>query len=327
MTTTTTLRRLLYGVLLATLLYVGFALYVDGRELLDHLTGVSLVALGAALLLSLFNYGLRFLRWQIYLRDLELTVPTGKSLLIFLSGFVMSLSPGKVGEVIKSALLLRSCAIPVARTAPIVVAERLTDVLGLLLLATLGALAIPGGLALSALFGAGLVLCLSVFSSRRVLDFTVSTLSRLPLLRRLAAPLREAQAATGSLLRLPSLLRMSLLSAVSWGAEALALLLLLGSITAHSPAVLPTVFVYAASTLAGALSILPGGLGVTEAGLTGLLLWLDLAQDLPRATATAYAIRFTTLWFGVIVGFFAFLLYERQEFTPKNHSAGESDGP
>ena len=56
------------------------------------------------------------------------------SLLIFLTGFVLTITPGKVGEVFKSAVLARTHGVPVARTAPVVVAERLTDAIGVIVL-------------------------------------------------------------------------------------------------------------------------------------------------------------------------------------------------
>ena len=65
-------------------------------------------------------------------------MPLFDSLLLFLSGFALTVTPGKVGEVLKSYLLRESFGQPIARTAPIVLAERLTDLIGLLLLTLLG---------------------------------------------------------------------------------------------------------------------------------------------------------------------------------------------
>ena len=48
------------------------------------------------------------------------------SLLTFLSACVLTVTPGKVGEVLKSLLLFETHGVAVARTAPIVIAERVT---------------------------------------------------------------------------------------------------------------------------------------------------------------------------------------------------------
>ena len=69
------------------------------------------------------------------------------SLLVFLSGFVLTITPGKVGEVFKSAVLAKTHGVPAERTAPIVVAERLTDAIGVIVADRLGSGAFAGGLA------------------------------------------------------------------------------------------------------------------------------------------------------------------------------------
>jgi uncharacterized protein (TIRG00374 family) len=52
--------------------------------------------------------------------------------------------------------------------------------------------------------------------------------------------------------------------------------------------------------IVGALSMLPGGLGSTEATMIGLL--LALGVDFDRALVATAVIRLTTLWFGTGLG-------------------------
>jgi uncharacterized protein (TIRG00374 family) len=60
------------------------------------------------------------------------------------------------------------------------------------------------------------------------------------------------------------------------------------------------VFVYAAGTLVGSVSFLPGGLGGTEAVIIALL--GALGVPVPAATAIAFIVRLATLWLAVLVG-------------------------
>ena len=140
-------RRLLAAMLLGVLVYAAFVFYAGYRQMALALAGFEWSALGLALCLSSTNYALRFLKWQYYLRRLDVRgIRTGDSALIFLSGFVLSVTPGKVGEVFKSAVLARTHGVPLERTAPIVVAERLTDVIAIVLLVVIGSLGFGGGL-------------------------------------------------------------------------------------------------------------------------------------------------------------------------------------
>jgi uncharacterized protein (TIRG00374 family) len=71
-------------------------------------------------------------------------------------------------------------------------------------------------------------------------------------------------------------------------------------------------FVYATSTLAGALAIItPGGMGVTEGALVAQLHEVGKVP-MENASATTILVRFATLWFAVIVGFVALTLLKRR---------------
>ena len=61
-------------------------------------------------------------------------------------------------------------------------------------------------------------------------------------------------------------------------------------------------FIYAAMTVAGALSFLPGGLGVTEAGMLALLTTFGTGIARGTAAAATFVTRACTLWFAVGIG-------------------------
>ena len=88
--------------------------------------------LPAVLGLSSLNYLLRFWKWELCLGWLDVrgegpddapNLTLGRSLVIYLAGLSMSVTPGKVGEVLRSGLLKASDGVSFARTAPIVVAD------------------------------------------------------------------------------------------------------------------------------------------------------------------------------------------------------------
>ncbi|MBK7188290.1 MAG: flippase-like domain-containing protein [bacterium] len=102
---------------------------------------------GPAGRLSLANYLLRFLRWEIFLRRLDVHLGLRPSLILYFSSYLMVITPGKIGEVFKAGLLRERFAVPLARGVPIVLAERIYDFLGVLLLAAVGLTFWPGPLA------------------------------------------------------------------------------------------------------------------------------------------------------------------------------------
>ena len=273
---------------------LGLGLYADFGRLGDELASFRWELFPLALALTTLNYLLRFWRWQRYLARLEIEVPTGRSFAIFLAGLSGTITPAKLGEVLKCGLLKRSFGVPVRRSVPIVLAERVTDASGVVVLAV-AAGAGANRWPLLALALAGVAAIVLVVRS--------------PLLERFSL-LGEAPEVARVLLETPLLLGMTALSAVSWFFECLAAYVCVRGLRLDLSLV-DTVVVFSLGSLAGALSFLPGGLGVAEGSMTGLIRVLG---DVPRAAAVAATvlIRLATLWFAVALGLIGLAVEEWQ---------------
>jgi glycosyltransferase 2 family protein len=295
--------------------------YADYRAIIGVLRHFDWAVLPVVLLLTAFNYFGRFLKWQFYLGRLASRVPTDVSLLIFISGFSMVLTPGKVGELLKSYLLKQVSGTPMARSAPIVLAERLTDGVALLLLGSVGLLLYRRGWeALVAIFALA-VLVVLVIQSRPLSLAILVRLERLPLLSRVADHLRAAYASSYLLLRLDALLIAIGLGILSWSGECLAFYVILHGLHLDQQGgglllLVKAAFILASSTLVGSASLLPGGLGVADGGIAGLLhVLLGTPPDV--SVAATLLIRFCTLWFGVALGAGALALFGQRYGKPQ----------
>lgn len=307
----TLFRRLMWALLLGVAIYGAFVLYTGYGTLRDSLTTFKWVGFLLALTLASFNYLLRFLKWEYYLARLGVRdIPKRESLLVFLSGFVLTVTPGKVGEVFKSAVLYSTHKVPVVTTAPIVVAERLTDVIGVVLLIVLGSAGFPDGLPW-AMAGASVVaLFLVVLLWQTPVLRTLRWMHGRPgWLGRLSAPLEQAWHSLRIVASPSALLIPALLSTIGWGAEGVALYLIISGFDVVVSLPL-CVFFYATATLAGALIPVPGGLGVAEAMIQEQLVHVGQTPQ-GVATASMLLIRFATLWWAVLVGFVALSLLKR----------------
>jgi glycosyltransferase 2 family protein len=259
-----------------------------------------------ALALAMGNYLLRFLKWEFYLKQLEIKgIPKLESLLIFWSGFVLTITPGKVGEIFKSSVLEQRHGVPLARTAPIVIAERLTDVIGIVVLIAIGSLGFRGGLLWAGLGTLAVVVLLATVLSPRLSYAIIDRLEAIGPLRRIGPKLRIAYGALSLLVSPKNLGFPAVISLLAWLCECLSLWCIVRGFLS-APPVAPCIFFYAASTLAGALVPVPGGLGVTEAILKGQLMALGGASS-AVATASMLLVRFCTLWFAVLVGLLAYV--------------------
>jgi uncharacterized protein (TIRG00374 family) len=308
----TALQRVLVAMLLAVAVYGGFAVWRGVGKMGDELARFQWWAFAAACALAFGNYIVRYFKWEFYLARLGIQgVPKRDSLLTFLSGFVLTVTPGKVGEVFKSIVLFETHGVPVARTAPIVVAERVTDVIGVVVLIVVGSLGFSGGLFWAGLGAAAVVTLLVVVSSRGLSVAIIGVVEKLPgPFRRIGPKLHEAYDSLAMLVKPSNLVVPTVLSIVAWALECTALWVILRGFAQDASLGLSTFF-YATSTLAGALVPVPGGLGVTETFLQGQLQELGHVGA-TTATAAMILVRFATLWFAVLVGFVSLSLLKRR---------------
>ncbi|APR86520.1 Hypothetical protein A7982_11869 [Minicystis rosea] len=304
-----TARRVIGVMLFAVVLYGVAALYSGVGKIATSLEHYAWWTFVAACGLAFLNYVLRFLKWEYYLSVLDIRgIPKGESFLTFLSGFVLTVTPGKVGEVFKSIILFQLRGVPIQRTAPIVVAERVTDLIGVIVLITIGSVSFKGGVVWAA-FGAAIVLTLLVFVakpalSRRVLELLPKLPGALGRVASRVVPKVEEALDNVRVLTTPGRLVVpTLLSILAWACECVGLWVIVGGFGGAVPGIPFTAFVYATATLAGALVPVPGGLGVTD-GLIKAQLGLAGVTD-GVSFASTLLVRFATLWFAVVVGFVA----------------------
>ena len=320
-------RKVALSAVLGALVMAGLGLFADMRAVGNSFATFRYGLLVPVLFWTLFNYALRWLKWDYYLRKLGFGggVSRYDSALLFTSGMVMAVTPGKIGEVFKSYLLRRINGTPVSASAPIVLAERLTDGLAMLLLMASGLNLYPPARPLFWLLLVGGVLAMAALQYRPLAERLLEGSERLPLVGRAAPQLRSFYASSFALLSWRLLLVSTTLSIVSWFGECVAFWYVLAGfgIPASAETLLIATFIFAASTLFGLVSFLPGGLGVSEASSTGLLLLLVRGLGDAAAAAATIVIRFCTLWFGVSLGLIALLLFERR-YASREETTGAS---
>jgi uncharacterized protein (TIRG00374 family) len=322
------LRRTLYGVALGILLYAAAMIWLDVEPVRASLRRYPWPVLAAALGLSSLNYLLRFAKWELALgwlrvREQAPQLSRARSLVIYVAGLSMSVTPGKVGEVLRSALLKASDGVPVVRTAPVVIADRITDLVALVVLSLVGISQFSAALPVVAITAALVVAGVAVLGSPRLMRPAVRALGRVRRLERLAARLEPLVDSTAVVLRLRGLVALSLLSIVGWGLECVGFWLLLGAFAGTEASLATCTLLWSVSTLVGALSFLPGGLGATEGSLVVATVRLVPGATQPIAVAAALLGRIATLWWGELVGGVALALFLRDPALRRRAMAEE----
>ena len=325
--------RLLIGVALAVVVASALALFADARELGRTLQGFPWWLAAPVLGLTLFNYLLRWVKWELYLRALGVEgVDKPTSGLIFLSGFSLSVTPGKAGEIIKGVLLRRVTGTPLTRSTAILAAERISDGMAMLILAGVGLVQFSQARPLLVIAAAGAIGAALVLQRPTLAMAALARLEGLPVIGPRLHHAKDFLDASGVLVRPRLLLASVALGTVSWFGECVAFFLILDGlgIPASGHLLLVATFVLAVSSIAGAMSLLPGGLGVAEASVAGMLLALvdDAAMARSVAAAATLLIRFATLWFAVLLGAVALaIVYRRLAAREARAPVAPSEAP
>lgn len=321
--------KILLSLIFGVLVMGALSLVADVRQLGVTLSHFNWALLPIILGLTLFNYALRFIKWQYYLRLIGVRgLSTRDSAGIFYSAFTMVLTPGKVGELLKSYMLRRVANVPIARSAPLILAERMTDGLAMVILAALGLALIPSGwpilvLTLVAALGGTIII-----QHRPTAERILSLGERFKPLAGRIHHLREFYESSYEILRPRPFGLAVLCGLISWSGECFAFYLVLRGLgLPHTWTLLiAATSVLALSTLIGSASMLPGGLGVADASIFGLLLAAVVSPLMTRdvAVAASLLIRFATLWFGVGLGAVVVLIFWRR-FSGFGDAGMESD--
>lgn len=307
--------RLWIGLALGMAVVVVIGILADLPRLLHTLAGFELALLPAILGLTLVNYALRFGKWEFFLRVLSFPrQPLTQSCLIFFSGLSMVVTPGKIGEWLKSFLLRQAIGVPVSASAPIIIAERLSDGLAMAVLASGGLVLYGYGWQALAVFVIGGLSIVAISQYRPLGNWVLATAARLPFVGKRVQQVEVFYASAKACLHWRPLGTAIAIGIVSWSAEGVAFYLVLLALGEPPSATLlfQAVFILAASTIVGAVSMLPGGLAVAEGSIAGLLLVLHATNDPAIAAAATIIIRFATLWFGVTLGILALSVLSRR---------------
>lgn len=303
-------RGILLSLAFGAVVFIALSFYANFNEVVQELRVFQWWLVPVVILLACCNYLLRFWKFDFYVRALDINLPKKDSLAIFVSGLIMSVSPGKFGEVLKSFLIKGVTGTPVSKSAPIVLAERFTDFVALALMSLLGLYVYKFGTGVFIISAVLIIAPLFLVSSERVCHGIINFMEKLPFFAKIAPKMKVAYASTAILLKPKSLIWTTFISIISWSFECFAFYLVCRGFPGTEVPLLGLTFAYAFSILVGALTMLPGGIGATEGSLIG---FMEMSMNVvkPVAVAATFIIRACTIWFAVLLGAVTLSIYQK----------------
>jgi len=295
------IRKILIIIIATVGLYAVFFLISDFSIIYDKLTNFKLVYLPLILGLVSASWLVLFFRWSVLLRNNQIIIPRKESFLIYLSSYSLAATPGQLGELIKAHLLKNKLDVPLSKTAPLVLIERLYDLTGALIVSILGIWFLGIGVFIIAAAAAALALIFVLLYSKSAFNKTLFLSKRIKFLRNVSESLSNSHESIQHSIRGRTFIISTSLSMGYWfllGSAAYFTLLALGI---DSIGLLNMISIYSSSLILSAISLIPGGIGIAEGSIAGLLVLGGV--DLSVAFVLGVLIRIFTLWYAVLVGF------------------------
>jgi len=301
-------KNIFISIIITVIVYLVLSLYGNINLVLNSLKDFQWQYFPIILVVFYITFLLKFVKWQYYLKYLNIEVQFSISFKIFMASLVMSVTPGKIGDLIKSYMLKEVNGTPVNRTIPIVFAERVTEFVALLLLVILGLNLYNQNIIIIILSLFSIIILLLLLFNSRINNKLISLLSKSKKLEKYIEPISLTISNSKTLLQPKPFSLMVLFSLFIWIVECFGFYLILNQFNIDF-SIIWSFFTYLFSIFIGSVSMLPAGLGVTDGSLTFLLTQNGFSKEI--AVSATLIVRIATLWFALIVGIIGMLGFKK----------------
>lgn len=290
----------------AVLFYTIFILFADVKKILQVSARFNWSILPVLLFFSFLNYLVRFFRFHYLLKKSNINLPLKKTFNIFFAGISMTVTPGKSGEVLKSYLLKKEKGITYSETVPILIFERLTDGIAMIILA-LGGIYLFRQSIVFFIFSAIMVLVFValVFQRQFVIAVILNLEKRFPKIKILDFAVNFLESAK-KLFKKDIFTTAVFYGIAAWALEGISLFILINliirtQVSLSWSGLFYSFFIFSFCSIAGFLVLIPAGIGVAEASVSSFLM-LFFKMSLSQSIFASLLFRIVTLWFGVSLG-------------------------
>jgi glycosyltransferase 2 family protein len=300
--------RFIFVIIGAIILYAVLLLLSDISLILSKLPNLKIEYLPVILILIPSSWLFLFLRWNLLLKNSKINIPLKENLKIYFAGFALAVTPGKFGELIKSQILKTKFDVPYRNTSSLVLVERLYDLAGAIIVSFIGVLLIGIGEYVIAVAVASIVLILIfvMISSKKLFNTMLKLIEKIKFTKKYTVSLNESYETIRISTKGKIIFSSVLTTSAYWLLESLGVYFILLSFDIDLLNYVHVVATYTSSLILGAASFIPGGLGVVEGSLVGLLNFQGV--DISDAFVLVVLIRIFTLWYSVTIGFIALKL-------------------
>ncbi len=287
--------------ILVIVIYTGFLFFSDFSKIYDKFGSFNIIYLPLILTLVSLSWCVLFIRWTLLLKNLNVSIPLKSNFVIFISSFALSATPGAVGEVVKSKLLKNKFNVPISKTAPLIIIERTYDLIGAIIVSSFGISYIESGNIALLIFTIILVSLIILLRSKIIFTKLLSLLKKIKFLQNKVDGISNSYDSIQPSLNPKIFVSSTILSIIYWMLMGTSSYLVLLALDIDVIGYFHMISIYSSSVIIAAASFMPGGVGIAEGSIAGLLTLGGV--EISIGILIGILVRIFTLWYGVILGF------------------------
>ena len=243
------------------------------------------------------------IKWHLLLKNCEIDIPLKKSIAVWFAGVAFEITPGHIGALMKSQILKTSSNIPRTKTVPIIIVEKVYELIGAILASVIGIIILGMEFYLIIIAISGLVVIFFFMYHKPASELFFNRITKLKFFTKYVENLSEFYEIAKKSTNVKAATICILLALTYWFMVSAAAYYTLIAFDVNILDYLKVLAIYTTSSLLGAISFIPGGIGITEGSITGLFTLNGI--DVSAALILSVMIRVLTLWYTVGVGFIA----------------------
>jgi len=282
-------------IIILVIIYAAFIFTSDITKIQNNLAKMnpSYLVIGIALW-SLGNF-VRIVRWHLFLKGIDDKVPFKANVVYYLAGFAFVLSPGRLGEIVRSPYIKRDYGIPISKTASIVFVERFYDLLGIIIVLSIGLVLTDFDRTILLAPIAIVVIIVVIFKNKKLLSNLIGKLSKIRFLKNINSNFEESYTSGEKLIKTRFFTLGIVSSTITYLLQAMAVYFFILALSGKI-AIEEILVIFPTSMFVAALSLVPGGVGIFDGGMVGLLVHYNLQYEIAVTTTILIRIIATGLF-------------------------------
>lgn len=246
------------------------------------------------------SYLFRYFRWRYLVYKIGFKPSLKKDFINWASSFAFSTTPGKIGELIRIDFYNKDFNIPKSKTLSILIIEKISDLVSIFMISFLSFyfvgnfkyVNIINLFLLIFIFLFLLVIYQKKFIKKLFINFVPEVKNKW---------LEEIFKSFQDLIKKDVLFISIAVGTIAWFIECCCLYLLVNYLNKYDISIFQSTFAHATSTLVGAISLIPAGIGATEFTTSQILVKFGIGLD--YSIISSFIIRLITIWYATILGF------------------------